>query len=224
MIRGRIAFAGAALVAMVLLVALGVWQLERRSWKLDLIARVEARLAAPPTTVPKSRWAQIGPDDAYTRVRVAGRWLPTEGVRVKAVTALGGGWWVIAPLATPDGIVLVNRGFVPEGMKPPPASGTATVTGLLRVSEPDGAFLRSNDPAADRWFSRDVAAIARAHGWNNVAPFFVDAAETPGQPWPRGGLTVVSFRNNHLVYALTWFALAALSGWFAWRVLRERRG
>lgn len=223
MSRGRFVLAAAALLAAVLLVALGVWQVERRRWKLDLIAQVDARLAAAPITLPHARWAGIGRDDAYTRVRFAGRWIVAEPVLVKAVTQLGGGWWVMAPLATADGTILVNRGFVPERTRPAPATGRAVVTGLLRVSEPGGAFLRANDPAGNRWFSRDVAAIARARGWNNVAPFFVDSDAVPGPAWPRGGMTVVRFPNNHLVYALTWFALAIIAGWFAWRVLRERR-
>ncbi|TIT63608.1 MAG: SURF1 family protein, partial [Mesorhizobium sp.] len=63
----------------------------------------------------------------------------------------------------------------------------------------------------NRWYSRDVAAIATAHGLtSNVAPYFVDAEASRMEGWPRGGLTVVTFRNSHLVYALTWFALAAM--------------
>jgi surfeit locus 1 family protein len=101
-----------------------------------------------------------------------------------------------------------------------------TVTGLLRVSEPGGAFLRSNDPAADRWYSRDVAEMARARGLDRVAPYFLDADAAPNRGgYPVGGLTVVHFRDPHLVYALTWFALAALSLFFArllWRPARLR--
>jgi surfeit locus 1 family protein len=86
-----------------------------------------------------------------------------------------------------------------------------TVTGLLRASEPGGGFLRANDPADGRWYSRDVAAIAEAEGVGPVAPYFIDAGATPNpRGLPVGGLTVVSFRNTHLAYALTWFALAAL--------------
>ena len=125
--------------------------------------------------------------------------------------------------------VLVNRGFVPadrrdrtaraEGETP----GTTGITGLLRISEPVGAFLRSNDPPGDRWFSRDVAAIAAAQQLTDVAPYFIDADATPNPGGlPIGGLTVVSFRNSHLVYALTWFALAAMSAGGAWLVYRRR--
>ncbi|MGX7876913.1 SURF1 family cytochrome oxidase biogenesis protein [Mesorhizobium sp. ORM6] len=79
------------------------------------------------------------------------------------------------------------------------------------MSEPGGGFLRNNDAAGNRWYSRDVAAIATARGLtDNVAPYFVDAETSGTGGWPRGGLTVVNFRNSHLVYALTWFTLAAM--------------
>ena len=87
--------------------------------------------------------------------------------------------------------------------------GRVEITGLLRISEPKGGFLRNNVPQHNRWYSRDVAAIATARGLHDVAPFFVDAdAGSQSAGGPIGGLTVVRFPNNHLIYALTWFALA----------------
>src|SRR3546814_6267553 len=100
--------------------------------------------------------------------------------------------------------------------------GTVTVTGLRRITEPGGAFLRANDPAANRWYSRDVAAIADARGLGRIAPYFLDAdAAANAGGYPVGGLTVVQFRDSHLIYALTWFALAAISFFFAWRLWRS---
>src|SRR3954470_20013179 len=56
-----------------------------------------------------------------------------------------------------------------------------------------------------------LAAAAAARGLSQVAPFFIDADDTPNPGgWPRGGLTIISFPNNHLVYALTWFCLALM--------------
>ena len=214
----RLSIAALAALAALLLAGLGVWQVERRAWKLDLIARVDARIRAPAVPPP----AAAGPDDAYLRVRTAGEWIPGPPVRVKAVTALGSGWWAVNALNTPAGVVLVNRGFVPDAARSvPPVIGPATIEGLLRLSEPGGAFLRRNQPDADRWFSRDVAAIARARGWPSPAPFFIDADALPGAPWPRGGMTVLRFPNNHLIYALTWFALSGLAAFFAWRVVQQ---
>lgn len=204
--------------------ALGIWQLERRAWKLDLIARVEARVHAAPAPVPPARdWPALDPRGyEYRRVRVTGRYLEARDTRVDALTQRGAGDWVMTPLRTEAGLILVNRGFVPKGARPiAPPPGAVTVTGLMRASEPGGRFLRPNQPRGDRWFSRDVAAIARARGLAGAAPFFIDAEAAPGPPGtPAGGLTVIAFRNTHLVYALTWFALAALSLWGLVTLLR----
>ena len=214
--------------------ALGVWQLQRRVWKLELIERVAQRVHAPSQPAPgPGRWDRINAaDDEYRRVRISGRWLHDKTVRVQALSELGAGFWVLTPLRGDDGtLVLVNRGFVPPGQALLPAAdeaGVVTVTGLLRLSEPGGGFLRRNDPAAGRWTSRDVQAIAASQRLPGpVAPYFIDAEAAPdvaaATAWPRPGLTVISFRNDHLVYALTWFALAAMVAVAAWMLLRSER-
>lgn len=206
-----------ALAGVAGLTALGIWQLERRVWKLDLIERVDARIHASPVPAPgPESWPSVtAASDEYRRVTVTGRLMNDRETLVQAVSDLGGGFWVMTPLVTDRGFtVLVNRGFVPPEKRDPATraegqpQGEVTIAGLLRITEPKGGFLRSNDPAAGRWYSRDVAAIAAAKGLTDVAPYFIDADGTrnPGG-WPVGGLTVVSFPNSHLSYALTWFAL-----------------
>lgn len=227
----RGAFAAAALIAAIALAALGVWQLERRAWKHELVAAVDARIHAAPVAAPGPEgWERISATtDAYRRVTATGIFRHDRETLVQAVTDLGPGYWVLTPLETPGFILLVNRGFVPKNRSDPRTRsagrvmGPITVTGLLRVTEPEGAFLRSNDPSAGRWYSRDVAAIAKAKGLRNAAPYFVDAdaAPNPGG-YPVGGLTVVRFADSHMIYALTWFALCALSLFFAWRLWRIR--
>jgi surfeit locus 1 family protein len=232
-----------AFVVFAALVALGSWQLERRAWKLDLIARVEQRVHAAPTAAPgPGEWAQVSAArDEYRRVRVVGSFVPDRQTLVQATTELGSGYWVLTPLKTADGaLVLINRGFVPPELRERTIrsdgapSGEVTVTGLLRMTEPGGTLLRHNDPAAERWVSRDVAAIAARRGMAGVAPYFIDAeapsglpAESVGQPGPVGGLTVIAFRNDHLVYAITWYALALMVAVAAGRLAvvetRERR-
>lgn len=201
------------------LVSLGNWQLQRRAWKLDLIERVEQRLQATPTPAPEPpAWPTIGRNDEYRRVFVEGEFLHELEACTQAATKLGAGCWVMTPLRQTDGtLVLVNRGFVSPEQRDPASraagqvAGLQRVEGLLRLTEPGGGFLRQNDPAANRWHSRDVAAIAAARGLpaDRVAPYFIDAAATlPGGPV--GGLTVVSFHNSHAVYALTWYGLALM--------------
>jgi len=227
------AFGAVATIGAAVLMGLGVWQLERRVWKLDLISRVEQRVHAAPVSAPgPSSWPRINAtDDAYRRVRVTGHFQGARETLVQAVTERGGGYWVVAPFRAEEGFtVFVNRGFVPadragweSGVAQPP--GETTLTGLLRVTEPGGAFLRHNDPAADRWYSRDVAAIAAARGIQKVAPYFIDVDRSADPAaLPVGGLTIIAFPNNHLLYALTWFGLAVmLAGWSLYVARQEWR-
>ena len=223
--RARPGLVVAIVAAVLLLVGLGLWQVERLAWKRALIAQTEARLATAPVPAPgPAEWRNVGKADAYRRLRVTGRYQAGADTLTQAVTAYGPGYWVMTPFRSDAGYtLLVNRGFVATGAKPTPPPATATtVIGLLRLSEPGGGFLRSNIPASDRWYSRDVAAIAAKRGLGEVAPYFIDADRTapPGR-WPQGGLTVVRFPNNHLSYALTWFGLAALVAFMGWRALRR---
>lgn len=218
---------GAGALLCGLFLALGVWQVQRLAWKNDLVARVAARAHAEPVAAPApDQWPALQADPSaheYRRVQLAGEFLHRSEQLVQAVTEQGAGFWVMSPLrAADDRVVWVNRGFVPSASRwqatreAARCGGPVTVTGLLRLSEPGGGFLRRNDPAAGRWFSRDVPALAAAAGLPPaaVAPYFVDAgADTPcaTPQGPVGGLTVLRFANNHLVYALTWFVLAAMT-------------
>ena len=222
---GLIAFAVFAAMCSLGFASLGVWQVERLAWKNDLVAAVEARSTAVPLDLNEADWAAMDPETSeYQRVSVRGRFEGDDTLS-QAVTVYGGGFWVITPLALDDGrALLVNRGFVTAAERDVGISrpeGVVVITGLLRASEPDGGFLRSNDPHGGRWYSRDVAEIGAARGIDNLAPFFVDA-DAMDEGYPIGGLTVLTFSNNHLVYALTWFGLTLLSLFALYWLLRDR--
>ena len=215
-------------------IALGMWQVQRRVWKLDLIERTTERIYATPSAPPPAaQWPQISaPTHEYMAVRLQGEWLAEKTLLTQATTELGAGFWVMTPLQQDDSTqVLVNRGFVPADQRTQwqnraidaTPGGLVTVEGLLRISEPGGGFLRRNAPEQQRWHSRDVAAMAQALQLPSAAPYFVDVGFPPRQgatnteqrptaqgPWPRTGLTVVRFANSHLVYAVTWFGLALM--------------
>jgi surfeit locus 1 family protein len=211
--------------------ALGVWQVHRLAWKEALIARVDRNVHGAPVPAPgPAQWPAISHDEEYRRMRAQGRFDYADEVLVAASTDLGAGYWVVTPLRTARGDwLLVNRGFVPPELrgKVPHGAPEQTVVGLLRFSEPGGRLFQHNEPASDRWYSRDVASIAATKGLTGaVAPFFLDAVAEPGAApqWPRTGLTVLRFPNDHLVYAFTWFALAALmAAAFGYVVVDARR-
>jgi len=217
-------------------VALGNWQLERRAWKHDLIARIDARIHAAPVAAPLAHeWpaVQASPQNfEYRRVFVRGVFHHTHTTLVQATTVLGAGFWVLTPLQTTQGErVFINRGFVPQAHKEGRwrtnhSNEVVTVTGLLRLPEPKGAWLRKNAPQTNRWYSRDIAQMASQHGLAPAAPYFIDAqtnvslpaawtlqppAQLPEDQLPVAGLTVLRFNDNHLIYALTWYGLALMT-------------
>ncbi len=228
----RVSAAGLALLCFCGFIALGTWQVHRRAWKLDLIQRVETRVHAPAVAAPGvGEWPNVNAQNyEYRHVKVSGTYLNAAATPVHALTELGSGFWILVPLRTADGmIILVNRGFVSadQEVSARDAAEPATVTGLLRMTEPGGGFLRPNDAAANRWYSRDVRAIADARGLHDVAPYFVDAdwsGNSKSDPSvPVGGLTVIRFHNNHLLYAITWYTLALMIPGALWLANREAR-
>ena len=229
-------------LGIVVLLGLGFWQLERRVWKEELIARIEARTNAPAVAIPsEGDWKNVSAErDEYRRVTARGAFRHDREVQVYTVVSeqkgrlAGPGYWVMTPLELNSGAaVIVNRGFVPLDRRLPDTrsagqvAGQTTVTGLLRMPEQATLFSPENDPARNAWYRRDPGEIARALKLERVAPFTIDADATPNPGGlPEGGRTRINFRNDHLQYAVTWFGLAlALAGVFAafaWQRLQGR--
>jgi surfeit locus 1 family protein len=202
------------------LVLLGNWQVRRYHLKLRIAHDIATRVHAPPVDAPgPAEWPRIAAgDEQYLHVKLHGRFIENQTL-VHGSSSRGYGYWVMAPLRTDRGfIVLVNRGYVAPGSsgalastKIAPPSGEVTLTGLLRPSEPRGGFMRRNQPEKNLWYSRDVAAIAAADHLpaDQVAPYFVDADATAGESEPPyAGLTSIHIYNHSFGYAVTWYLLA----------------
>jgi surfeit locus 1 family protein len=226
----------ASLVALAILVGLGTWQLQRGAWKQGLVAQIQARAYGDPVPVAGERdFARLAGEE-YRRVRLAGVFLHDREAYVHGLMAAQRGqpvqgFYVLTPLRLADGShVIVNRGFVPTDLRDPQArpagqvAGPVEVVGLVRAPEARGWFVPADEPARNRWFTRDPGPLAQAHGIPRAAPFLVDADATPNPGgWPRGGQTRLDIPDNHLHYALTWFGLAltlvGVFAAFAWRRL-----
>lgn len=202
-------------LGVIVLLGLGTWQVQRLFWKQALIDTVTAQMAEPVVALP----ARIGDTVPwqYRRVSVRGTFLHDREIHLIAHDSHGRlGYDIVTPLVRENGggTVLVNRGWVPTDNKDAATrrkgqvSGAVTVNGLVRLPWPQGWFVPDNDPNANVWFWGDAAGMAAAAGVEAPA-LFVDADDTanPGG-LPIGGQTRVTFRNDHLQYALTWFALA----------------
>jgi surfeit locus 1 family protein len=215
-----------ALTAFATFIALGTWQIQRKVWKESLIDALERRLSAAPAALPpRELWTKLDPvDDEFRRVKFSAAFVPgAEALVYASGSALrsdvsGPGYWVFAPARVPSiGLVVINRGFVPEGRQVPGSrsagevSGQVEMIGAMRWPEPRGLFAPTDNPPGNLWFVRDQTAMANAKGWGEVAPFFIELES----PLPPGGLPhpealKVNLRNEHLQYAVTWYGLAAV--------------
>ncbi len=200
-------------------ILLGNWQVRRYHLKLRIAHDIAARVHAAPVPAPgPTQWPHADRMQ-YLHVELRGHYIDDAQTLVRGASRDGYGFWVMAPLQTERGfIVLVNRGYIPDSLPAQPAfaeigppTGEVALTGLLRTSEPGGGFLRRNQPGKNLWYSRDVAAIATADHLptDQVAPYFVDADATAGESGPPfAGLTSIRVYNHSFGYAVTWYLLA----------------
>ncbi len=203
--------------ALIALIALGLWQVQRLHWKADLIEKLQTRSTSAAAAPP-------GPSDdlaafEFRRVAVTGSFRHDSELYVVSRSLRGSpGLHVLTPFARGEGMpaVLVNRGWVPFDKQDPATradgqvKGTVTIEGIVRLQRPPGWFTPDDDPKKNNWFTIDsekmsqVTGIPLADGYYIVA----DKMGTPGD-FPVGRQWRMDIRNNHLEYAITWFALAA---------------
>ncbi len=224
-------FTIAVAVVFAILCGLGFWQLERLNWKLALIAQVESNMAAAPLSLDEA--LKLPPEQAqYHRVTLRGTFDHAHEAYAFATTGGAAVYHVLTPFHTQDGrVLMVDRGAVPKDKLDPQSraaanvEGPVQVTGVWRTPDPASGFSPPPDMGKRIWYVRDVTAMADAAGLKLAAPVVIeaDATANPGG-WPKGGATVVSFRNQHLGYAVTWFALAAglLCVWLASHISKGR--
>jgi surfeit locus 1 family protein len=211
------------LVAMAFLLTLGTWQVQRLHWKEDLLATIDARIAAAPETLGEveALWRTEGDVD-YVPVAVSGTFRHEHEQHFLATWQGQSGWYVYVPLTLDDGrTLIVNRGFIPYDLKDPArrdweeGEGEVSFTALARnpLHEKPGWIVPDNAPADNLWYWKDYEAMRDAMGLGaaGTLPFFVDvrAYEADANPFPVPGITQVQLPNNHLQYAVTWYGLAA---------------
>ena len=222
----------ACAILFAILCGLGVWQLERLQWKLALIATVNGHMTAAPVTL--GRIMAMPADEAqYRRVTLHGHFDHAKEAYVFTTDSSGTPvYHVLTPFLTDTGkTLIVDRGAVPKEKLDPSSraagnvTGQTAVTGVWRAPDAPGLFTPAPDLAHHIWYARDLAGIARADHLALSRPVLIEADATPNPGGlPQGGQTIVSFRNEHLSYAVTWFGLAImlLGVWFSYHISKGR--
>ena len=215
---------------------LGVWQYNRRNWKIQKISELEEKVTR---AAPVRLDLEADLDTEYKKVEVTGQFDYSQEIFIgprSLIDASGGsggggvislssagagervGYLVITPftLSGAEGSrILVNRGWVGQSKAGAGAGagleGEGTITGVLRASELVSGLVPPNSPATGRWHSRDLSALAASL---NTEPLYLDLSlesgrEVSGVAGPVGGQTRVVLRNDHVQYMLTWWGLSA---------------
>jgi surfeit locus 1 family protein len=230
----------ATLVALTILCSLGAWQLQRREWKLSLIAQTKERLAAAPISFDEAaERADAGQRMEYQPVYIDGVYANDFETAVFGTYGGAPGVYVFTPLDSQDPkngarrFIYVNRGFAPQDFRDPSSrkdgmvSGESRVSGLFRTAERKRGFEKwlapKDQPQDNLYFVRDPRVMASRHSIE-TAPYYVDSfGDENSAAWPQGGVTRIEFPNRHLEYAFTWFGIAAslLGVYFAYSVRRN---
>jgi surfeit locus 1 family protein len=224
----RVSFGVFTLLMVAVFVGLGLWQLQRRVEKHALIAALSERLTAMPEPLPqRSRWGGLTPaSDEFRRVRFSATYVRATDVMIYSSGSVvredisGPGTWAFLPARLSSGeSVVVNAGFVQNTLQdrgfqdravaPLMKNAPVELTGYLRFPEQAGLLTPAENVGQRLWFVRDHLAMARALGWGEVAPFYIDLEQpVPENGIPKPGPLTVHLKDDHLQYAITWFALA----------------
>jgi surfeit locus 1 family protein len=223
-------------VALAILLSLGVWQLQRLAWKEGLLARVAAlQAAAPRDAVPVLEAIAKGADQDFTRVRLECPGLGSAPyLELFSVRDGQAGLRLVSACSVASGpyrSILVDRGFIADTISARPPVNPAdqapvAMVGVLRVPETGNFVSPPNEPAANHWYTRDVAAMAGHLKAPQPAPLVLMAEVSSNPDWKAldPAPLPAEISNRHLEYALTWFGLAAaLVGVYAAVLWRRRK-
>jgi len=204
--------------ALIILLGLGTWQVQRLAWKNDLIQTRTERIAAAPMSLNEAMAAASPAAIEYRPVRLNGDLHADTSFRLLNRVHDGKqGFHVVAPMTLDEGrgSVLVDLGWAPRDMldaPPVPDGGPVSLVGYIRAFTAPGAFLPDNEPANNNWFHMDEAQMLAAAGLPGGPGFYLEAGPDAGPTgaYPLGAVPAVDLRNSHLEYAVTWFGLAAV--------------
>lgn len=199
-----------ALIMLLILLALGTWQVHRLHWKEAILAEIARAEAAPPVPL-------AGNSGPFTKVSVSGRLrndlAASYGADVRD-TATGPqlGTYLIVPLErTNEPTLLVDRGWVPARTSGPinQPQGIVSIAGYIHPADHPGMFSARDDPATRTFYTLDPTTIGATLGLKSVAPFVLIAlGPPPVEHYPEPATHLPRPPNDHFIYAVTWYGLA----------------
>ncbi|MDJ0665023.1 MAG: SURF1 family protein [Acidimicrobiia bacterium] len=214
-----------AIVAIIIFIAMGFWQLRRLADRQEFNSLLVERTneAEVPLTEALTLY---GPDQDSLELRVvsaSGRYAPQEEVILLARSFNGiSGHHVVTPLDLGGSrAIMVDRGWVPIDLDAPgldvfaPPPGEVSVVGVLRKTEVRGSFGPSIPPdgVVTQVPRVDLERLDAQVG-GDLAPVYIQLLEqVPAQTGelPRLVSLPVPSEGPHRGYAVQWFLFAAVT-------------
>ncbi len=198
-------------LAIIILLSLGTWQLERLRWKSDLIASMNNNISLPPVEVNSSIISNIK-SYSYRRLKLNGYFLYDKNITIYSKVVNGKvGRHLVTPFKTEFGNILINRGFVPEDYKVEPSKNTKNknifINGMVKFQQEINYFTPTNSIVKNEWYYINIEEISTYFNLN-LNSFYVIEENNPNGSYPLGSQYNINIPNDHLQYAFTWFSLA----------------
>ncbi|OZB14020.1 MAG: cytochrome oxidase biogenesis protein Surf1, facilitates heme A insertion, partial [Rhodobacterales bacterium 34-62-10] len=193
------------LLGTVVLVGLGIWQMQRLDWKEAILADIDARITAAPVALPLQPDPQA---DRYLPVTVTGQ-VQDPAIRVLvSQKQVGAGYRIIRPMQVEGRRIMVDLGFLPiQSPTPAAPADPVTIQGNLHWPDEIDSYTPAPDLGADIWFARDLPLMAD-HLETEPVLVVARATSLPDSPLAPLPLDTSGIPNDHLGYAVTWFGLA----------------
>ena len=186
---------------------MGTWQLYRLQWKLELISEITFGLESSP--IEYSNLIKKN----YQRVKAKGKFDFDKQIYLYSLNDNGKpGYDVVTPFRTNKNVnVLINRGWINKELKNNPSINSnidseQKIVGLLRKIYKPNIFKPDNELKNNIWFSINLEDFKETTG-EQFSEFVIFLEDNQVKaPLPKK--ISIDVPNNHLKYAITWYAIS----------------
>ena len=196
-------------LALLILVSLGTWQLERLRWKTDILSSMKESLSLPPLKITDQVIDNIG-QYSFRRIQLTGNYLYKNNITIYSkVLNKKVGKHLIVPLETKYGIILVNRGFIPSdfNIENNIKSGEISINGIVKFQQKINYFTPNNNVIKNEWYYININEVSNFLSLP-LLNFYIVEENNIKEKYPVGSQYNINIPNDHLQYAITWFSLA----------------
>ena len=196
-------------MALLILVSLGTWQLERLRWKTDILSSMKESLSLPPLKITSQVIDNID-QYSFRRIQLTGNYLYKDNITIYSkVFNKKVGKHLIVPLETKYGIILVNRGFIPSdfNIENNIKSGEISINGIVKFQQKINYFTPNNNVIKNEWYYININEVSNFLSLP-LLNFYIVEENNIEEKYPVGSQYNINIPNDHLQYAITWFSLA----------------